>query len=72
MQNRWSFTVTCVLSFCLLLSAYSNHFHNSFHFDDSHVIGSNVYIRSLRNIPTFFMDAGTFNSFPFLCSWVRD
>ncbi|HEY3203421.1 MAG TPA: hypothetical protein VGL03_07135 [Thermoanaerobaculia bacterium] len=38
-------------------AAYSNHFHNSFHFDDATVIENNAYVRSLRNIPLFFADA---------------
>lgn len=46
------------------MSAYANHFHNAFHFDDSHVIEQNLYIRSLRNIPRFFADARTFSSLP--------
>jgi protein O-mannosyl-transferase len=45
-------------------AAYSNHFRNSFHFDDGTVIQNNAYLRSLRNIPLFFRDAGTFSSYP--------
>jgi len=45
-------------------AAYSNHFHNSFHFDDDSVIQNNVYLRSLRNIPLFFQSATTFSSMP--------
>jgi len=44
--------------------AYSNHFGNSFHFDDSHVIEQNLNIRSLGNIPKFFTDATTFSALP--------
>ena len=44
--------------------AYSNHFQNSFHFDDSHVIEQNLYIRSLTNIPKFFTDATTHSALP--------
>jgi tetratricopeptide (TPR) repeat protein len=47
-----------------LLLAYSNHFHNSFHFDDAHTIETNAAIRELRNIPLFFRDATTFSSLP--------
>ena len=47
-----------------LLAVYSNHFHNSFHFDDAHTIVNNAAIRELRNIPTFFKDAATFSSLP--------
>lgn len=43
---------------------YSNHFENSFHFDDSHTIESNVYIRDIKNIPRFFKDGTTFSSLP--------
>jgi hypothetical protein len=56
MQDRWLFVVACTCAFFLLLAAYSNHFHNAFHFDDSHVIENNLYIRNLRNIPSFFVD----------------
>ncbi len=48
----------------LLLCAYSNHFNNSFHFDDSHTIVDNTWIRDLRNVPRFFVDATTFSALP--------
>lgn len=48
--------VTCVV--------YSNHFYNAFHFDDSHTIENNLYIRNLKNIPLFFKDATTFSTLP--------
>src|SRR5207253_4297952 len=47
-----------------LLTAYANHFHNSFHFDDAHTVVNNASIRELRNIPMFFRDATTFSSLP--------
>src|SRR4029079_2015874 len=47
-----------------LLSAYANHFHNSFHFDDAHTIVNNAAIRELGNIPLFFRDATTFSTLP--------
>src|SRR6267378_1229520 len=47
-----------------ILAAYSNHFHNSFHFDDAHTIVTNASIRELGNIPKFFRDATTFSSLP--------
>jgi hypothetical protein len=47
-----------------LVAAYSNHFHNSFHFDDAHTIENNAAIRELGNIPKFFRDATTFSSLP--------
>lgn len=48
----------------LILLAYANFFHNSFHFDDDHVIVENPSIRSLANVPRFFTDAHTFSSLP--------
>jgi len=48
----------------VLLAAYANHFHNSFHFDDAHAVENNASIRDLRNIPMFFRDATTFSSLP--------
>ncbi len=47
----------------LVFAAYSNHFRNSFHFDDGSVIQNNAYLRSLRNVPLFFRDATTFTSY---------
>jgi len=47
-----------------VLAGYSNHFHNSFHFDDAHTIVTNAAIRELRNVPVFFRDATTFSALP--------
>jgi protein O-mannosyl-transferase len=54
----------CVLLVVVILSAYANHFHNSFHFDDGHAIINNASIRDLRNLPLFFRDATTFSALP--------
>ena len=53
----------------VLFAAYANHFHNSFHFDDSHTIENNVYIRDLHNLPRFFTDASTFSTLPTNRTW---
>jgi hypothetical protein len=53
-----------VLLLVALLAAYSNHFHNGFHFDDAHTVETNASIREVRNIPMFFRDATTFSSLP--------
>jgi tetratricopeptide (TPR) repeat protein len=58
------FAGACLCALALLCGAYANSFHNAFHFDDSHVIETNLYIQSLRNIPLFFTDARTFSSLP--------
>ena len=47
-----------------IVLAYSNHFHNSFHFDDSHTIVNNAFICDLGNIPRFFTDGTTFSVIP--------
>lgn len=57
-----------ILFFLLIIAAttliYSNHFNNDFHFDDSHAIENNLFIRDIKNIPLFFKDATTFSSLP--------
>jgi tetratricopeptide (TPR) repeat protein len=53
-----------VLLLAVVLAAYANHFHNSFHMDDAHTIVNNAAIRDLRNIPVFFRDATTFGALP--------
>lgn len=56
-----TFAVTALwlLFLVALVAAYSNHFDNSFHFDDSHTVVGNAYIRDLRNVSGFFTDART-------------
>ena len=48
----------------LAVATYANHFHNDFHFDDSHAVVNNAYIRSVRNIPLFFTWPATFSTLP--------
>ena len=43
---------------------YVNSLDNSFHYDDSHSIVENYYIRHLGNIPRFFTDPQTFSREP--------
>ena len=43
---------------------YSNHFHNAFQFDDSHVIENNLYIRDINNLWLFFKDGTTGSTLP--------
>ncbi len=50
--------------FALVLGAYSNHFHNGFHFDDDHALMNNPFVRDLRNVPRYFTDATTFSILP--------
>lgn len=62
--SRGGFLALAFAAAVLIVVAYANSLHNEFHFDDSHVIVNNVYIRSLRNGPLFFTDAHTFSSLP--------
>ena len=52
------------LALSIICITYSNHFYNDFHFDDSHVVQNNIYIRNLKNIPQFFKDAKLISSLP--------
>src|SRR4051812_6881242 len=63
MQKRFLIITSLILLLGLLL-VYSNHFNNSFHFDDSHTIVNNIYIQNIKNIPLFFKDGTTFSSLP--------
>ena len=63
-RGRVPRTLATVACLGLILAAYSNFFANSFHFDDSHVLETNLYVRSLANAPRFFTDASTFSSLP--------
>jgi protein O-mannosyl-transferase len=53
----------------LVTAAYANHFNNPFHFDDSHAVVDNPYIRDLHNLPLFFTDTDTFSTLPANRSW---
>ena len=48
----------------VVLAAYANHFQNIFHFDDSHTIVENRFVRDLHNVPGFFTDATRFSVNP--------
>ena len=61
---RPRFALAAAGALLLVLAAYANHFGGGFHFDDSHVIEQNLYLRSLANLPRFFTDANTFSSLP--------
>ncbi|MEX2269843.1 MAG: tetratricopeptide repeat protein [Vicinamibacterales bacterium] len=63
-RPNWVFPGGCILALAVLMGAYSNFFQNSFHFDDSHVVESNLYIRSLGNLPLIFSDPYTYSSNP--------
>lgn len=47
-----------------LTAVYWNHFDNGFHFDDSHAIVNNAFIKDIGNLPLIFQDARTTSSLP--------
>lgn len=61
----WIFLAVVVL----VLLVYSNHFGNDFHFDDSHSIVQNPYIRDLSNFPAFFTRIETSTVLPANRTW---
>ena len=62
-RRAWFFPALCLVAVSMLVGAYSNSFRNTFHFDDAHVVESNLAIRSL-NLARFFGDASTGTSLP--------
>lgn len=63
-RRHWGLPLAALLALLVVCGAYANHFDNSFHFDDSHVIVNNLAIRSLESPQRFFADAETFTSRP--------
>src|ERR1700722_510045 len=64
MKQEKYFRLCVIGAFALLFLAYSNHFANSFHFDDMHTITNNGYVRDIKNIPLYFKTSATFSSLP--------
>ena len=56
--------IIAIAGLAILIAAYANHFDNGFHFDDSHAVVNNVFIRNIKNIPTFFVDPKMFSADP--------
>lgn len=57
----WILGFFSLIAICI---AYSNHFGNSFHFDDFHVLVNNAYIQDLHNLKLFFTDPSTASAVP--------
>ena len=64
LSDKIFFNSLCSIMLLGLIVTYSNHFNNPFQFDDDHTIVNNVWIRSLKNIPKFFVDGATSSSLP--------
>jgi hypothetical protein len=63
-RSRFAYQIACTAAALLTVATYANHFRNDFHFDDSHAIQNNAFIRSVGNIPLFFASAETFSAKP--------
>lgn len=64
MKRKYTIFGLALLLLIGTIFTYSNHFDNDFHFDDSHTIVNNIYIRDVSNIPVFFTTVKTFGSMP--------
>jgi Flp pilus assembly protein TadD len=62
--NRTHYLIACAAAILLIAAAYANSLDNAFHFDDAHVIESNLFLRDLAYVPRYFTDASTFSSLP--------
>jgi len=58
--RQWHYLALAVLCF----TVFSNTLNHEFHLDDSYGIMGNPAIRSLKNIPSFFVDPSTICVFP--------
>jgi len=61
-QKKYGLGIALML--LVTLVTYSNHFLNAFHFDDSHSVQNNPWIRSIHNVPLFFKDGTTSSVLP--------
>ena len=53
-----------LLVFLLACALHLNGLSNGFHYDDFHSIVDNPHLRSLENLPVFFIDPSTFSARP--------
>ena len=64
MTSESRFRLVAAAAVLLFAAVYANSLRNGFHFDDAHVVETNLFIRDLANAPRFFTDASTFTSLP--------
>jgi len=60
-RPRLAALATSLVFMAMALALYSNGFDHAFHLDDGHALLDNPGIRSLQNIPQFFVDASHFS-----------
>src|SRR5215472_15911266 len=56
--------LSAVLCLAVIVASWANTLPNGFHFDDSHVVVNNLFVRDLAHVPRYFVDARTFSSLP--------
>ena len=59
---RTGWALALILIFAIL--SFHNVLVSGFHYDDEHSIVENPHLRSLSNVPQFFIDPGTFSGMP--------
>lgn len=64
MARRRALAIAAIAALLVFIAAYANSLDNAFHFDDSHVVEQNIFIRDLANIPRIFSDGRAFSSLP--------
>lgn len=57
--TRRHFLVAVLVIWAAAFLAYSNSFTIGFQFDDTHTVQSNIYVRSLKYVPRYFIDPDT-------------
>jgi protein O-mannosyl-transferase len=68
-RQNTAFVLAFIMLQVIITIAYSNHFDNPFHFDDSHTIETNAAIRDLGNWKRYFTDPATSSSLPANQAW---
>src|SRR5471030_2850909 len=63
-QTKPNIIIGIIIMMFFTAITYSNHFQNAFHFDDSHSVENNIYIRNIKYIPLFFSDGSTSSVLP--------
>ena len=59
---RRSSVLAVIVVIALSFAVYSNNYRHAYHLDDAYTVVTNPNIRSLQNIPRYFVDPGTYTS----------
>jgi len=64
LERKSTIAFLAILLLAVLIGTYWNHFGNGFHFDDSHTIVNNGYVKDLKYFKEYFTDGATQSSLP--------